>query len=365
MREKNRNKIIIKNEKIMRKSFVWMVAIIGMATTLAGCSKDNDSNWDGGAEENVEIMAKSKALSLEVSTKAPFEGTISGSNNLIARVLTSVTSANYGTAHSNGLMTFDTNGADSVAYTTTGSSFSGSAFYPGNQTLYFVGLYPASTWSNIGTTAAYTVDGKSDVMYAAQQSDTKGGNVPTLAFNHLLTKLEISVVADDTDAVNAWGKITDMTLVKVADANPNKLATVTFSTGAAAFSAVGTDSIPFYLYSSSAYTDNAVAALTSSDAITIPTSAAKVAYSMVTPVTIDAATDASVVKAYTIALKTTTNTNWTNVPVTITKGTGDLAFTSTAGYSFNITLTFKGSAIMAKATVSEWVDGGTGSGEVI
>ncbi|MDL2277409.1 fimbrillin family protein [Parabacteroides sp. OttesenSCG-928-G07] len=352
----------------MRKSYVWIVAIIGMATALAGCSKDNDSDWGGGAEENVEIRAKSKALSLEVSTKAPFEGTISSSNTLTARVLTSTSTGDYSSLHSNGKMTFGTNGTDSVAYTTgTDSGFSGSAFYPGDQTLYFAGLYPADTWSNIGTTATYTVDGKSDIMSAAQQSDKKGGNAPTLAFNHLLTKLEISVKADDAAAVDAWGKITDMTLVKISNGNnPNKLTTVTLSTGAATFSSSTTDSIPFYIYDSTtpAYTDNAVAALTET-AITIPTTAGKVAYSMVTPVAIAADTDASVTNAYTIALKTTKNTNWTNVPVTITKGTGSLTFTNTAGYSFNITLTFKGSVITAKATVTEWVDGGTGAGDVI
>lgn len=363
MCEKNKNKVIIKNGMIMRKSYLWMLVVIGMATLWAGCSKSNEHEIIDDAPGK--ILLKSKAMSLEVETKAPFEGTISNSNKLTARVLASTESGAYGSGalHANGTMTFGTNGVDSVVYNTgTGDGFAGNAFYPGTQTLYFAGLYPADTWSSIGTTAAYTIDGKSDVMSAAQQSAKKGDAVPTLAFNHLLTKLEVLVLATDANVANAWGGITDMTLVKLNNGNnPNKVATVTLATGAAAFTAAATDSIPFYIYGTSSpyYTDNKVSAL--STALAIPTTAGKVAYSMVTPIGIAAATDASVTNAYTIALKTA-NSSWINVPVTITKTGG--SFTSTAGYLFNITLTFKGSAIEAKATVAEWQDGGTGAGEI-
>lgn len=81
---------------------------------------------------------------------------------------------------------------------------------------------------------------------------------------------------------------------------------------------------------------------------------------MVPPVTLTETTDAQ--SAYTLSLKTTTSgTNAISVPITVTT---DGSITNSTGYSFDITLTFKGTEITATATVTAWQDGGTGAGTI-
>ena len=70
----------------MKKVFLSALAIAAMAS----CSKTELSNTPDGS---VEIKAKSTALS--ISTKSPYEGTISSGNPLTAQVLVSKTDGNY------------------------------------------------------------------------------------------------------------------------------------------------------------------------------------------------------------------------------------------------------------------------------
>lgn len=345
----------------MRKSFVWLMAVVGMALALASCSKDSDNGIDTpNVEEKVEIMAKSKALTLDVTTKAPFEGTIGSSNNLTARVLVSKATGDYGSTniHANGTMTF-TDQTNEVAFATSG--FSGNKFFPGNDDIFLVGLYPTATWGTLGTTTTYTIDGKSDLMVAPQVSTQKGDSngAPVLAFKHLLTKLNIKVVASDTDAAAAWGEITDMSLTKAEGNAINTVATVTLAAGTATFGTTG--SIPCYKAGTSTYSDDAVTTLASGSRLAISTSETRVAYSLVTPIALSGTTPLT--NAYELALKTTTSGSTAlAVPISITSTVSDI--TNTAGYAFDITLTFSGTEIKAKATVTAWQDGGTGTGTI-
>ncbi|MDH6313583.1 hypothetical protein M2137_002373 [Parabacteroides sp. PFB2-10] len=357
----------------MKKSYLWMVAAIGMATAWTGCSKD-DNGFDNTQE--VAIMAKSKALTLEVETKAPFEGAISGTNNLTARVLVSKTEDNYSALHTNGTMTFTANGETPVAFASIETG--GNKSFPGDQTIYMVGLYPAAIgtggWSTFGTATTHPIDGKSDIMTAAQVSTSKSAatgttpSYPTLAFTHKLTKLNILVVAGGDDATAkaetsaAWGKITDLSLTQAKGSSGlaavNTIATVTFSTNAVTFGTTGT--IPFYKAGATAYhAKDTVVANLGEKSIEIPTAAARVAYSLVTPVTLSG-TDAQ--NAYVLNIKTTTAT--TAIPVTVQLTPKNAEVTNTAGYAFNVTLTFKGTEIKATATVTDWVAGGTGAGTI-
>ncbi|MDL2255432.1 hypothetical protein LJC38_02475 [Parabacteroides sp. OttesenSCG-928-K15] len=353
----------------MKRSYLLMVAAIAMATAWTGCSKE-DNGLD--ITENVEITAKSKALTLEVDTKAPFEGAISSTNNLTARVLVSTTTADYSTTHANGTMTFAANGG-STAVGFNASGFTGNKAYPGSTQIYMVGLYPAATgtggWSNFGTTTTHPIDGKSDIMTAAQVNTNKTTGAQTLAFTHKLTKLNVLVVADGTTQADkeataaAWGKITDLCLTQAMKsesfAKIDTVATVTFSDNAVTFGTPG-DSIPFYKAGATAYLDKDTAVANLGEkSIEIPTAATRVAYSLVTPVTL--ANSQTPQLAYTLSIKTTTATTALSIPVTLTPVSG---VTNTAGYAFNVTLTFKGTEIKALATVTAWEAGGEGAGTI-
>ena len=73
----------------MKKLYVPVVTLL----TLASCSKSELANRPVVENDMVEIMATSKALTIE--TRAPFEGQIADGNNLTAVVLGSTTSGDY------------------------------------------------------------------------------------------------------------------------------------------------------------------------------------------------------------------------------------------------------------------------------
>ena len=65
----------------MKKLYVPVLALL----TLASCSKSELANRPVVENDMVEIMATSKALTIE--TRAPFEGQIASNNTLTAVVL--------------------------------------------------------------------------------------------------------------------------------------------------------------------------------------------------------------------------------------------------------------------------------------
>ena len=93
----------------MKKVFLSALAIAAMAS----CSKTELSNTPDGS---VEIKAKSTALS--ISTKSPYEGTISSGNPLTAQVLVSKTDGNYTSRYCHGEMTFSDDGTTEASYAT-------------------------------------------------------------------------------------------------------------------------------------------------------------------------------------------------------------------------------------------------------
>ena len=332
----------------MKKVFLSLLALAAMA----GCSKNELSERPEGP---LEIKVKSTAL--EVSTKAPYDGTITSSNPFTPRVIVSKTTGNYTTLFHDGTMTFEDNG-------NTAKGFSTPAYYPSDgATLYLCGLYPATNWAaNQTTEASYTFDGKSDIMAAAEASSSKpqaqAGTFPALAFKHLLTKLVIKVAAENQAAIDAWGNVTDITLTKAATSEPYSKVTVTLADGTAATGtafATTKASFPFYTMTGNTYNEDAFATQT----LVLTTTPTNAAYSLVAPITATGTAD------FTLLVKATQGaTEGVTVPVNL-KGTDTNAFSGdTQGKAFEVTLTFKATEIQAKATVAAWETGGTASEEI-
>ena len=328
------------------KKLILMFSAIAI---MASCTK-TDEVIPTGTDGQVEIKLKSTALSIDATSRAAFEGPISGTHNLIAKVLASAITGNYATLYANGNMTFTDNGTNAVGYSTT------KYYYPANDdVLYFCGLYPAdATWGTFGTTTTLTFSGKEDVMAAAETSGKKSlaqaatPTHPSLTFNHLLTKLVVLVKADDTDAeataaaAAAWGKVTGITLIKADGADPLSVVTVDLKTGAA--TSFGTDvaSFPFYVR-------NTDSPFTTSDVLT--DTPEEVAYSIVAPITATGTND------FRLKVITEKHTTGVEVPLGVTVG-------ATKGKSYAITLTFKATEIKATATVVAWADGGATGVEI-
>ena len=340
----------------MKKLYVPVLALL----TLASCSKSELANRPVVENDMVEIMATSKALTIE--TRAPFEGQIASDNTLTAVVLGSTTTADYTTRYCDGTITFadDTN---AKGFDTTPK------YYPvSDATVYFCALYPTALadWKDIATTAKYTFDGKTDVMAAAEVSGKKStamaGTVPSFTFNHLLTKLIVKVKADGDAAVGVWGDITGISLVKANNGDVFDTAEVTLATGAAAtgtaFSNAAADGMAFYRIDAAAYTDNAVD--DADNKIALTTTAEEAAYSLVAPIIAENGVKHFALKVDTKLGETVTTKEVSFDLYKAKVGEEDPAVFSgdTQGKAFEITLTFKATEIVAKATVTDWVKGG-------
>lgn len=348
----------------MKKLYVPVLALL----TLASCSKSELANRPVVENDMVEIMATSKALTIE--TRAPFEGQIASDNTLTAVVLGSTTSGDYTETtprYCDGEMTFANN--------TTAASFATPQYYPvSDATIFLCALYPTALadWKDIATKAKYTFDGKTDVMAAAEVSGKKStamaGTVPSFTFNHLLTKLIVKVKAENEAAQNVWGDITGITLVKAMNGDVFDTAEVTLATGAAttgtAFSNPAADGMAFYRIDAAAYTDNAVD--DADNKIALTTTAEEVAYSLVAPITAE-----NGVKHFTLSVDTKLGETVTTKEVSFDLykakvGEEDPAVFSgdTQGKAFEVTLTFKATEIVATATVTDWVKGGNSEVEI-
>lgn len=349
----------------MKKLYVPVLALL----TLASCSKSELANRPVVENDMVEIMATSKALTIE--TRAPFEGQIASDNTLTAVVLGSTSTGDYTETtprYCDGEMTFTDDN-------TTAVSFATPQYYPvSDATIYLCALYPTALadWKDIATTAKYTFDGKTDVMAAAEvngkKSTAMAGTVPSFEFKHLLTKLVVKVKAENEAAQNVWGDITGITLVKAMNGDVFDTAEVTLATGAAAtgtaFSNPATDGMAFYRIDAAAYTDNAVD--DADNKIALTTTAEEAAYSLVAPITAE-----NGVKHFTLSVDTKLGETVTTREVSFDLykakvGEEDPAVFSgdTQGKAFEVTLTFKATEIVAKATVTDWVKGGNSEVEI-
>ena len=236
--------------------------------------------------------------------------------------------------------------------------------------IYFTGLYPLNDWnvSSDGTKASKTVDGKIDAMFAPQVSgayglkDESGESVwPVLHFYHLLTYLNVEMVADNETVANAWGNVLSIKLMNANDeqklanqvnidlsSSVNKSEDGFYNAAGVTFSG-STDFFKFYKKG----TD-----------IDFPSGAGYplqytpevVAYSLITPVVTIAETNEFVIEIVT-QRKTVT------VPLNFFTADNEEFIGSTMGKQFDIQLFFNaGDNVMASAVCNEWKTGGIGTG---
>lgn len=348
------------------KKFLSILAVASTAMYFTSCSKSDVTDvGDEKAQQPMEIKVGGKALSITPGkTRAPFEGIAVG-NSLTARVLASNTSKKYDAIPDlikDGTMTFDHQAPTPPAVPTAFGFDGGAVPYPhATNDVFLVGLYPTApsadwTITDSGSKAKYTFNGSHDVMAADEvttvRSDGTTGTYKTLNFHHLLTRLNLTVEAEDQPAKDAWGKVTS---VKVK--SPANDVTVTFKTESATipptttFGSTETD-FPFYMAGS----DNALTSLELPLESTTPTAQS---YSIV-------ATKNGNAVSYDLIVTTEKFTAGYNINIPLmTADATPAAFDGdTRGLQFNIKLTFRATDIKAFATVKEWGTGGTGGATI-
>ena len=383
----------------MKKLFFSLLAVAAMAS----CSKSELAerpNIDGG---DVEILAKSTALS--ISTRAPFEGsTIDADHNLVAKVWATTTKDVYSSAldadGKNNIPTYNGNfnGTDKmvfknenqVGFLSTADGGKGSMYFPADKDdVYLFGLYPydlewTESTSAGKSSAVCKIDGKSDIMVAPQAVANKAKHqavspatpeYPTLAFEHMLTKLIVKVSAENDAAISAWGQITDIALTGANGGLKNQVSIACTDKVAGqpmkgSFTAPEGTPASFDFFkmdmtqtdASKQYTDTAFKSLVLDDtAVELTETATNVAYVLVAPLTADLVnTDTD----FTLQVKTTNHTTAYTVNINLLDATAAAYAQSTQGKYFEITLTFKATEIQAKATVVAWENGGNGGADI-
>ncbi len=325
------------------------------AAMLAACSDEASDPRNQASQAEIKLASQA----LNVTTKAPFEGTITSGNPLRAFVPATSTSGDYTTPYdgTHGYMQFTANGTTAVGFvSSTDWTTSAAKQYPADpaEFVYLCGLYPHDAWgTSLTTTASATIDGKTDLMAAPQVStnkeDVQEGNYEMLTFKHLLTRLNLEIAAENQDAADAWGQVTSLQLTKVGTAQPANQATVTLATATATFS--GTASLPCYLEDDQSIT-----------ALALPTKDADPAEAYVLCQPVDASTGTG---HYTLTVTTAEHTDPYDIPLTLQydadyQGSKE----STAGQAFTVTLTFKATTIQALAQVTPWQEAGSSEGTV-
>jgi hypothetical protein len=340
----------------MKKSFS---VIVIAALLLGGCSKSELANQE---PSGALIQAKSAFPGVSgEATRVPYTGDISSENPLVARVLTSRTSGNYTTTHANGKMTFG--GSAAVGYDPTAVTGSASFDSDDAEPYYLAGLYPydATFGATVTSTAARSLDGKTDVMAAAEvetnyATTITNKNPPTLTFKHLLTKLEVNVKAKADGSKLKWGKINTIELTAIDAASIKNNITVTLETGTAAAAAFSgsASSFPFYsIDNEGKYTDTKFA----NAGIELATTAKLVAYSLIAPFT------------NVVGGATPTKLTFNIVPekgdaVDVDVSLPVAGYTQGRAYSITFTFDAVADAIQSKATVIEWDDSGSADVDV-
>jgi hypothetical protein len=323
------------------------LALLPIAMLWCGCSENE-------YDHTREITAVASAANVTVSQSTRTAITSDSFGGKDARVLATETSGSYSDLYCNGIMSF--NDKDDVArYSGT---YYGKNSFPDSgdpQTVWLSGLYPATGWGCdtgkeiSGGVVTYTVDGKTDIMYAKEEDTQKGGSA-ALTFDHQLTLLKIKLEKPET---NARIKVHAITLIgtgaagglvhPVCSVNLNTQTVLAFSGGQS------TTTLPCWLTGAGPETP-----FTEKDIDPTDTDEAE-AYILAPPLNDGEFTgkeDYTFKVVYSIGAGVEELT--AVVPLNL-EVTNDVDFdVATAGYSFEITIRFVGGDVAATAEITGW-----------
>jgi hypothetical protein len=339
---------------------------------FTGCNEKDDNIIDRDVEiTDTPILVNANTTAHNDQTRAPWvgnENTLSATIKYDAYVLASTTNGDYTDLHT------DNNGNDANRIIWTSDIATGFSdengdtdtyLYPSSGNVYLVGLYPYTSATTGGgwaqatagtvsatTTVTGTFDGKTDLMYAHQTSASTTNQNATLTFDHLGTMLQFYLKAEDAAAVAEWGDVTEITISGMAGGLKSTV-TVTFATAATTYGSTATP-IPTYgaTYNGSTstytYTDAAYTAQT----YELTTTATCQAYTILPPVTSDAATGAP---EYTLNIHTV---NGPTAGVDVKLQLETTTAKSTLGNSYQVTLNFKDTGeVGTDVSVQDWLAG--------
>ena len=310
----------------MKTLVLSMISIAATLAAMTACTSEGDPI----DEVDVKVPIELNAGVLEISSKA----VVNPGDAFEAQVIASETTKTYTTS------LWTESGAGNISVDTDGKvSFNPIQYYPADgKTIYMIGYSPRATASN--GKVAYTIQGDNDIMVSNEISGSRTNKSSTgkeLNFKHLLTQLQIKVIAADKDAIDAWG---DITSIEVVDASTT----------------VELDLTQGVLTETSSKTiANVHVDYDFTTALTLPNSAASPTAEEAKP-----AGNVMVLPSdtkYQLLIKTEKNTDGITIDPSVVS--------TEASKAYEIKLTFKASNVDVTASVGQWepVTGGTGTVE--
>lgn len=310
----------------MKTLVLSMISIAATVAAMTACTSESDEIDEIEAKVPIELNAGV----LEITSKA----VVNQGDQFDAQVMASETSKTYTTPF------WTEAGAGNISVASDGKvTFDPIQYYPTNgNTIYMIGYSPRATTSN--GKVAYTIQGDNDIMVSNEISGSRTSKDPTgkeLSFTHLLTQLQIKVVAANADAIAAWGGIKS---IEVVDASTS----VELDLGTGKLIEAGSPTV-----------GNVPVDYTFTPALVLPNLTA-------TPTPEQAKSAGSVMvlprdTKYQLLIKTENNQTGITIDPSVVK--------TEASKAYEITLTFKSANVDVTASAGKWesVTGGTGTVE--
>ncbi len=174
----------------------------------------------------VDIESSAVGRAVVTATDKEYRGDVPTSNNpLDAKLLFSLTSGDYHHTTTPVAPTFlpchttikYTNGLMTIPDPYNGMALNTLRYPTTNDNVYCVGLYPVTDWTieddgSGGTAISRDIVGNEDLMFAPQITGSWNSHFGTQNYSHLLSWVKVIVCATDQDALESWGKITQLSV---------------------------------------------------------------------------------------------------------------------------------------------------------
>lgn len=189
----------------MKTLVLSMISIAATVAAMTACTSEGDPVDE--VTKDVKVPIELNAGIMEIVSKS----VVNQGDKFDAQVIASATNGVYTTplweGATDGNISVDELGAVQFAKT---------QYYPTNEsTIFMKGFAPRENVTN--GVVKYTITGDKDIMISDQiQGSKTNATSKKLEFKHLLTQLQIKVLAFDSYAAEAWG---DITAIEVVDAS--------------------------------------------------------------------------------------------------------------------------------------------------
>jgi len=335
----------------MKTLVLSMISIAATVAAMTACTSEGDpiDNIDNGQPVEIKLNAG------VITTKAPIT---SDNGGLLSEALADIQFVQAADVATNPAWGDVSSVASTAEIATTGNiTLATPLYYNVDPTLksWLIGYFPKATVEpNTSTNKGklqWKITGCEDILLSAEVSGNKKADerIPAIVFKHQLLQMQFQFTAEDQKAIDTWGTIESIAIkTKKSDVLENLPSTLTCTLASDPTLAwsVPTELTAFAVTGGTAYTDTPI---TNVNPITLTTTEVLGGYIMVQPLNTKA----------DYVLEITTSKSKAEVPITLG---GD---TPAAGKAYEVTLTFKASAITATATITSWetVHGGSGTVE--